>query len=106
PQGDVDAAQGAGKDRTAPVEGVAVDRLPVMDDLPRVLADQVRLDLPDGRLHRLSTALDDGLAEADDVGVGVDLQKQPARLNKERFQPGDPQRIAWPDGSISVLSGR
>ena len=52
PEGHVDAAQGAGQDRAAAVEGVAVDRLPVMDDLARVLADQVRLDLLDGLCHR------------------------------------------------------
>ena len=43
----VDAAQGAGQDRAAAVESMAVDRLPVVDDRPRVLADQIRLDLLD-----------------------------------------------------------
>ena len=47
PQGLIDAGQGAGQDGTAAVEGVSIDRLPVMDDLPGVLADQVGRDLLD-----------------------------------------------------------
>ena len=54
PEGHVDAAQGAGQDRAAAVEGVAVDRLPVVDDLARVLADEVGLDLLDRRRRRSS----------------------------------------------------
>src|SRR5262249_48112888 len=103
PQGHVDAAQGAGEHRAAAVKGMAVDRLPVVYHLPRVLADQVGLALRDGRRPRVGTALDDGFAQADDVGVGVDLQEQPARLHQERFQAGDPQWVSRADGWVSVL---
>ncbi len=47
PERQVDAAESAGEDRTAAVEGVPVNRLPVVRDPPRILADQVRLDLLD-----------------------------------------------------------
>jgi len=46
-----------------------------MDDLSRIFADQVRLDL----LHRLgarqSSAFEDRLTQTDDAGVGVHLQE-------------------------------
>ena len=52
PQRLVDAAQRAGENRAAAIERVPVDRLPVMHHGARILADQVRLDLFDGRLRR------------------------------------------------------
>ena len=97
PEGHVDAAQGAGEDRPAPVEGVTVDRLPVVDDLARVLADQVGLDLLDGRRDRERAPLDDRLAQADDPGIGVHLEEEPARLDQQGLEPGDPQRVAGSD---------
>ena len=100
PQGHVDAAQGAGQDRPAAIEGVAVDGLPVMHHLARVLADQVRLDLLDRPSRTvMRPALDDRLAQADDAGVGVDLQEQPARLDQEGFQSGDSEGILRATGA-------
>ena len=48
PEGLIDAAQDAGEDRAAAIEGVAVDCLPMVRDGARVFADQVRLDFFDG----------------------------------------------------------
>ena len=93
PQRLVDAAEGAGQNRAAAIERVPVNRLPVVRHAPRILAHQVRLNL----LHRFGAgeraAFGDGLAEADDPGVGVDLQEQPARLHQEGLQLGDLQVV-------------
>ena len=78
----------------ATVEGVPVDGLPVVHDRPRVLADQVGLDLLDRGGDGLGSPLDDRLAEADDAGVGVDLQEQPARLHQEGLEPRDLDALA------------
>ncbi len=77
-----------------------VDRLPVVDHVARVLAHQVRFNFPDGRLTRQGAALEKRLAQADDAGIGVNLEEQPARPDEEGFQPGDAQWIAWLNGSV------
>src|SRR4029077_21080571 len=82
----------------AAVEGVAIDRLPVMSDLAGVFADEVGLDLLDGRGDCFGPTFDDWLAEADDAGVGVDLQKEPAWLDEEGFEFGDGEFAARVDG--------
>ena len=89
PQGLLDAAQGAGEDRAAAVEGVPVHGLPVMHDPGRVLADQVGFELGDGLGAGQGAALGDGLAQPDQAFIGVDLEEQPARLDEEGFHPGD-----------------
>src|SRR3954454_10257581 len=47
PQGLVNAAEGAGENRPAPIEGVPVNRLPMFSDWPRIFAHQVRLNFLD-----------------------------------------------------------
>src|SRR5207249_4504304 len=44
----LDAAEHTGEDRPASIESVTVNRLPVMDDIARVFAGQIRRDLFDG----------------------------------------------------------
>ena len=68
--------------------------------LARVLAGEVRLDLLDGGRDRLGPALDDGFAEPDEAGVGVDLEEQPPRLDEERFEPGDLESALGVDGRV------
>ena len=105
PQGHVDAAQGAGEHRAAAIEGVAVDRLPVMDHLARVFAHQVRLDFLDGGRDGRRPALDDRLAQPDDPGIGVHLQEQPARLDQQGFQLRDPKRVPGRDRGLDRERG-
>jgi hypothetical protein len=89
PQRLVDARQRAREDRAAPVERMAIDRLPVMDHAAGILTDQVGRDL----LHRLGTGqgspLGDRLTKSNDALVGVDLEKQPTRLDEDGLEPGD-----------------
>ncbi len=94
----VDAAQGAGEDRPAAVEGVAVHGLPVVDHAPRVLADQVGLELLDRRGAGEGAALEDRLAEPHDPRVGVHLQEEVARLHQEGLELGDRELLARADG--------
>jgi len=75
PQGHVDAAESAGQDGAAAVEGVAVYGLPVMHDLTRVFANEIVPDFLHGRRARLRSAFDDWLAQADDARVGMHLQE-------------------------------
>ena len=89
PQGLIDAAQRAGQDRAATIERMPINSLPVVHYAPRIFADQIRLYLFDGFGARERTALGDGLAQAHDACVGVDSQKQPARLHQESLEPGD-----------------
>ena len=106
PQRLIDAAERAGQDRAAAIERVAVDGLPVMHHAARIFADQVRLDLLDGFGAGERAAFGDGLAQADDAGVGVDLQKQPARLHQKGFEPGDLEIVFRRDGcGVGLCSG-
>ena len=84
-----DAAERAGEDRAAAVEGVPVHGLPVVHDARGVLADQVGLQLRDGRGDGQRAPFEDRLAQADEAFVGVDLEEQPARLDQEGLQLGD-----------------
>ena len=49
---------------------------------------------------RLGAALDDGLAQPGDAGVGVDLQEQPARLDQEGFELRDAQLVFLRDWAL------
>ena len=79
---------------------MAVDGLPVMDDLPRILADEIRLDLLHGLGAGFGAALEDRFAQPGDAGVGVNLQEQPSRLDEEGFELGDLERILASDGGV------
>ena len=89
PHGMVDARERTGQDGAASVEGVLVDRLPMMHDPRRILADQRRLDLGDGLGHGQGPALQDRLTQADQAFIGVHFEKEPAGLDKNRFKSGD-----------------
>jgi hypothetical protein len=91
PEGLLDAAQHAREDGSAAVERVPVNRLPVVHHVPRILADEVGLHLGDGRCAGLGAALENGVAGADDAGVGVHLEEQPARLHENGFEFRDAQ---------------
>ncbi len=70
---------------------MAIHCLPVVGDRPRVLADEVAFQLPDGSDAGLGPPLDDRLAEANDPGIGVNLQEEPARLDEDCLQSSDLQ---------------
>ncbi len=104
PQGLVDAAQRTGKQWPAAVEGMAIDGLPVMSDVTRILADKIRLDLANGGDASSGAAFEDRLAQTDDASVGVDLEEQPARSHENGFQARDSQGIAFGDGRRQTLA--
>ena len=85
----LDPGEGAGEDLPASVEGVAVDRLPVVDNTRGILPDQVLLQLLHGHRAGFRTAFENGFPEAHNALVGVDLQKEPAWLDEKRLQLGD-----------------
>ena len=92
PQRLLDAGDGAADDHAAAPERVAVDRLPVVLDPRRVLADQVLLDVVDRADDRLGFSFQTGLADAGDPGVGRDLdedQVRPAGEEDVRDDVGD-----------------
>src|SRR5437016_12025360 len=68
---------------------MTIDGLPVVRYCPRVLSNKVGFYL----FNRLSTgegtAFRDGFAQSCDTGVGVNLEKEPARLHQERFHLGN-----------------
>ena len=99
----VDPAESAGEDRAAAIESMPVNGLPVFGDRARIFADQVRLDFLDGFGARQRAAFGDGFAQADDAGVGVDLQEEPARLDQEGLELRDLEIVFRRDGSIAVL---
>ena len=68
---------------------MAVDRLPVVDDVARILADEVRLDLLDGHGAGSRATLGDRLAKTGDALVGVHPQEEPARTDEEGLELGD-----------------
>ena len=86
-----DAAQRAGEDRTAAIERVTIDRLPVMHDVARIFADEIRRDLRNRFGASLGAPFGNRFAPADDAFVGVDLEEEPARFHEHRLQLGDPQ---------------
>ena len=89
PQRLLDATQGAGKDWATPVEGVSIEGLPVVDYVARVLADQVRSHFGNGGGTGFGTAFSDGLSQADDAVIGVNLEEQPPGLNEQGLEFGD-----------------
>ena len=91
PEGLFDAAERAGEDGAAAIERVAIDGLPMVDNVARIFADQVGFDFGHGGGARFGAAFGDGFAQADDAFVGVNLEKEPARFHQERFEFGDAQ---------------
>ena len=90
PQRLVNTTERAGQDvPLAVVAGVTIDRLPMMHNQAGVFANQVRFNLPHRLRRGLRAALQIRFPKPDNSGVGVDLQEQPPRLNKERFEFGD-----------------
>ena len=90
-----------GQDRAAPVKRMPVNRLPVVHHAARVLAHQVRLDLLDGRGDGQGAPLDDRLPQADDPGVGVNLQEEPPRLDQKGLQLRDLEPILGADRRVA-----
>src|SRR5215510_4765491 len=83
----VNPGERARQNGPAAIEGVAIDRLPVMHNGARVFADQVRFHLLDRRGAGQRAAFGDRLAQAHDSGVGVNFQEKPARFDQEGFEP-------------------
>jgi hypothetical protein len=71
----------------------------MMDDRARVFADEIVLKLFDGGGAGFGAAFDDRLAEADDAGVGVDFEEQPAGFDEDGFELGDGQFFPTPTSS-------
>ena len=55
----------------------------------RVLADQVRSHFGNGGGTGFGAAFGDGLSQADDALIGVNLEEQPPGLNEQGFEFGD-----------------
>ena len=91
PESLFDTAQHAGEDRAAAVERVTINGLPVMHNIARVFANQIRCDLLHSRGARLRAAFEDRFAKADDSGVRVDFQEEPAGFDEESLQLRDLQ---------------
>jgi hypothetical protein len=85
----IDTAQRRGQDRATTIEGVAIDRLPVMGDIARILADQIGLHLADRLGAGSGPSLGDRLTKTDHARIGMDLQKEPARLDQKCLELGD-----------------
>ena len=87
---------------------MAVDGLPVMHHLARVFANQVGRDLLDGRGAGDGPAFENGLAQADDAGVGMHLEEQPTGFDQKGFELGDLESAPGSDGRIGLqlLGGR
>src|SRR5215475_11734290 len=85
----INPGERARQNRPASIEGVAIDRLPVMHNGARVFADQVRFHLLDRRGAGKRAAFGDRLAQAHDARVGVYFQEKPARFDQEGFDPRD-----------------
>src|SRR5581483_6411275 len=84
----------------AAIEGMAIDGLPVMHHLSWIFADEIRLNFLDGFGAGFGPSFEDRLAQSGEAGVGVDLQKQPARLDEKSFELRDFQRFLGRDGSV------
>ena len=59
-----------------------------MGDPPGIFSHQIGLDLRYRGLYGFGPALQQGLSQARDAGVGVDFQENPSWLDQECFQPG------------------
>ena len=83
----------AADDDAATPEGVAIDRLPVVLDPRRILADQVLRDVVDRADDRLGLAFQAGLTDPGDAGVGAHLDEDQVGAPGEqdvRDHLGDP----------------
>ncbi len=89
PQCLVEAGDGAGEDRAAPVEAALGHDLPVVLDAQRVLADEEFGEDVDGGADDLGASLDDRFAPADHALVGLDAAEQPAGRDEEGLDTGD-----------------
>ena len=106
PHRDVHSRERARQDDVTAVEGLAVDGLPVVGGLPRVFADQVRLELLDRGDDRPDAALDRPFTDADDAGVGVHLDEDRAqRVDRDDLDPGDLDRRPWIDEGAGSRRG-
>ncbi len=97
PQGHIYSRERRGQHRATSVEGVPINRLPVELHSPRVFPDQVGFHLADGFRGRLTSRLDNWLAQANDPRVGMDLEERPARLHADHLELGDTQIFARRD---------
>ena len=88
PQRLLDAGDGAADDDPAAPERVAVDGLPVVLDPRRILPDQVLRDVVDGADDRLGLALQAGLADAGDAGVGAAPRRRSDWCGRRRGRAG------------------
>src|SRR5262245_31521557 len=104
----INPGERARQNRPAAIEGVAIDRLPVMRNCARVFADQVRFDLLNRRGAGQRAAFGDRLAQAHYAGVGVDFQEKPARFDQEGFEPRDLDAFAQarPRGLLNDFGDR
>src|SRR5207245_10301834 len=86
-------------------KGVALSCRAWVANPSRISADQVRLDLLDCAGDRLRPPLYDRFAQADDAGVRMHLQEQPAWLDEKRLQLGYLERVFPSDGRVFFLLG-
>ncbi len=89
PQRLVEAGDGAGEDRAAPVEAALGHDLPVVLDAQRVLADQEFGQDVDGGPDDFGAPFDNRFAPADHALVGLDAAEQPAGWDEEGLDTGD-----------------
>ena len=95
PERHVDAARDRRLDRAAAIEGAAMDRLPVVHDPRRILADQVVADFQRPGGAGLGVVLQH-LAPAGDPGVGRDLDEHPGVREHEGLELGDLDLVLRP----------
>ena len=75
-----------------------------MNDIARILSHEIGGNLRDGGSAGLRPAFEQGLVQAHDSAGSMNLQKKPARLNKNGLQSGNAQfdgyarRIPLPRG--------
>ena len=90
PEGDVDAADGAHLDRAAHVTGPAlVHELPKLFDAAGILAHEKRLQALHLGDDALGVVLQVRLAQAEELGIGVDFEPDPAWRHADDLETGD-----------------
>ena len=67
---------------------MAIDRLPVMSDITRILADEIWLHLPDRLGTGSGSPLSHRLPKPDHSRISMNLEKEPARLDQKSLKPG------------------
>ena len=105
PQGLIDAGRDGRLDRTAPIEGSAMNRLPVMHDRSRVLADEIVCDFERTSGAGLCIVLQH-LPPTGDACVRRDLDEDPRVLEDERFDLRDLDRLVRADDGCIGLFAR